>query len=876
LALEKAKNRLDEATKVREALEAEAQEVAQLAVEANDNKDKAKNKVFMAVSEIEDITRQQNEYLERVEKLQEKLDAARASRSSSSYKPQEVISMEVELEAAQNLVDELTDNLDSLRDTVKVLFENAVAAEASALRAEEIAAADMKAAEGAVKDEMEAAAVVRETQAALEKTIYGLEALKPGSVAPAAAVAAEKSADATSSTDEAAAPAEVKAAEPVEDEVKVPRWLALTAGVAFAAILFSWTPAGQGVMASLQPMIDSSIGSIHIDHSLHGLIEAICLMFAAVVCVPAVVKIIPGGNPVLGYLLAGALVGPYAFGIIHDVEHMRHTAELGVVFLLFNIGLELSIERLQAMAKFVFGMGTCQVLLSLAGVGAFAMALAGLTAPAAIVLGGALAMSSTAVVIQVLEERGEMGSRFGRATFSVLLLQDLAVVVLLMLIPLLAPSDSGGGLGAIMAALGTAAVKAILCIVGIIALGRKVVTPLYNWMADFANAEIFAATTLVITLGTAVLTQVAGLSLALGAFLAGLLISETDYALQVESDIAPYKGLLMGLFFMTVGMEISVSLFCEKWKTILVSIFLLLAGKVAVMMAAGAAFGLPKMAALRAGLLLAPGGEFAFVAFGEAVSKGLLPVAFSKELYLTVALSMAMIPYLAAAGGMLGQMFDKSDVKSLQPQEGDNHELSGHVIIAGYGRIGQTLGQMLSQELIPFCALDASSDVVQKGRAQDLPVYFGDAGSMKVLHHMGAERAACIVIVLDTPGANYRAVWTIRKHFPHLKIYVRAFDVAHGKNLEAAGATAVVPETLEPSLQLASAVFSELDYPKDEVASVVDRYRRAHIAELTELSMMHNTTLGYGYDKKSSGKDGVDPNRDMKTEVERALHPAPA
>jgi hypothetical protein len=286
-----------------------------------------------------------------------------------------------------------------------------------------------------------------------------------------------------------------------------------------------------------------------------------------------------------------------------------------------------------------------------------------------------------------------------------------------MLIPLLAPDPSGKPAGAakIAQALGLAGVKAVFCIVSIIAGGRLVLRPLYKRIAGLANAEIFAATTLLVVLGTSLTTQLAGLSLALGAFLAGLLLAETEYALQVESDIAPYKGLLMGLFFMTVGMQISVGLFCAQWKTILLSIVVLIAGKLAVMVAAGQAFGLSRVAALRAGLLLASGGEFAFVAFGEAVSKGVLPADLTGQLYMVVALSMALVPYLAMLGAKLGALLESgsrsaSDPAALQPDQGEVKDLKNHVIIAGYGRVGQMIGQMLSEELIPFVAVDIDSN----------------------------------------------------------------------------------------------------------------------------------------------------------------------
>ncbi|KAK9862380.1 hypothetical protein WJX84_007986 [Apatococcus fuscideae] len=343
------------------------------------------------------------------------------------------------------------------------------------------------------------------------------------------------------------------------------------------------------------------------------------------------------------------------------------------------------------------------------------------------------------------------------------------------------------------------------------------------------------------------MTQLAGLSLALGAFLAGLLLAETEFALQVESDIAPYKGLLMGLFFMTVGMEISVGLFFAKWQTVLLGITILIVGKTAVMAAIGGAFGLSKLQSVRAGLLLAAGGEFAFVTFQEAIVHGILPADMVRQLFLVVALSMAATPFLADFGQRLGKMFEKGDMKAMQPDEGASKEMRDHVIIAGFGRVGQIIGQLLSERLIPFVALDVQAERVQAGQELDLPVYFGDAGSGAVLHSVGAHRAACAVITLDTPGANYRTVWALHKNFPNVKIYVRAHDVHHGLNLEKAGATAVVPETLEPSLQLAAAVLSQLNMPQDEVTAAIQQFRRDHISELQVLSNNSGSSLGYGF-----------------------------
>lgn len=581
-----------------------------------------------------------------------------------------------------------------------------------------------------------------------------------------------------------------------------------------------------------------------------SLFDVLWLLLASVIFVPIFQKL-PGGSPVLGYLAAGVLLGPYSLSIIRNVHGSKAIAEFGVVFLLFNIGLELSVERLSSMKKYVFGLGTSQVLVTAFVVGLVSHYLFGFSGPAALVVGNGLALSSTAVVLQVLQERGESTSRHGRATFSVLLFQDLAVVVLLILVPLLSPTSSKGGVGfqAIAEALGVAALKGVIAIMVIIAGGRLLLRPIYKRMAENHNAEIFAANTLFVVLGTSVLTARAGLSMALGAFLAGLLLAETEFALQVESDIAPYRGLLLGLFFMTVGMAIDPKLFISKFPIILSALSLLLVGKTALVTLVGRLFGLSTVAAVRAGLLLAPGGEFAFVAFGEAVNQQIMTSNMSSLLYLVVGLSMALTPWLGALGQIIATQFEQQDVRNLLPAETETDDLQDHIIICGFGRVGQIIAQLLSERLIPFVALDVRSERVSAGRAVDLPVYFGDAGSKEVLHKVGAERASAAVIALDTPGANYRAVWALSKHFPNVKTFVRAHDVDHGISLEKAGATAVVPETLEPSLQLAAAVLTEAKLPASEIAATIDEFRSTHLSELTELCETSGSCLGYGFSR---------------------------
>ncbi|XP_010273118.1 PREDICTED: K(+) efflux antiporter 2, chloroplastic-like [Nelumbo nucifera] len=598
-----------------------------------------------------------------------------------------------------------------------------------------------------------------------------------------------------------------------------------------------------------------------------SLFDMLWLLLASVIFVPIFQKI-PGGSPVLGYLAAGILIGPYGLSIIRHVHGTKAIAEFGVVFLLFNIGLELSVERLSSMKKYVFGLGSAQVLVTAVVVGLVAHFVSGQPGPAAIVIGNGLALSSTAVVLQVLQERGESTSRHGRATFSVLLFQDLAVVVLLILIPLISPNSSKGGVGfqAIAEALGLAAAKAIVAITAIIAGGRLLLRPIYKQIAENQNAEIFSANTLLVILGTSLLTARAGLSMALGAFLAGLLLAETEFSLQVESDIAPYRGLLLGLFFMTVGMSIDPKLLVSNFPVILGTLGLLISGKAILVALVGRLFGISIIAAIRVGLLLAPGGEFAFVAFGEAVNQGILSSQLSSLLFLVVGISMALTPWLAAGGQLIASQFEQHDVRSLLPVESETDDLQDHIIICGFGRVGQIIAQLLSERLIPFVALDVRSDRVAVGRALDLPVYFGDAGSREVLHKVGAERACAAAITLDTPGANYRTVWALSKYFPNVKTFVRAHDVDHGLNLEKAGATAVVPETLEPSLQLAAAVLAQAKLPTSEIAATINEFRTRHLSELTELCEASGSSLGYGFSKvmskpKSQAPDSADDDQ---------------
>ena len=556
-----------------------------------------------------------------------------------------------------------------------------------------------------------------------------------------------------------------------------------------------------------------------------GMRDALFLMITAIFCVYAVSKV-PGGSPVVGFLLGGALIGPYATGIITHVSQVKVLAEFGVIFLLFNIGLELSYDRLVSMAKFIFGMGALQVVISTLAIASFGVALGGLTLPAALCVGVALAFSSTAVALQVLQDSGESQTRHGRATFSVLLFQDLSVVMVFMLVPLLAGPDASN-IGAIAMALCKAVAKTVVAVVGIIFAGRAVLKPVYNRIASI-SAEIMLALTLTCALGTALLTQSLGLSMALGAFLAGLLLAETEFHLQVEADIAPFRGLLLGLFFMTVGMTIDPRLLVSSLWEILAIVMCLVLGKLGVIFAIGPIFGVSRLNCFRSGLYIAPGGEFAFVTFAEAMRVGLLNTTLIAKVSLAVSISMAITPYLAIFGQRLAKM-----KKAGTPQattiaaqvEGQVEELSGHVIIGGYARMGQIIGEVLSEANVPFVALDTNADNVKIGRKNSKTVFFGNVSSKTVLDAVRVDTASAVVLTTT----NESAVATLRREYPHIDVYVRAKDVQSGLRLEKAGVKVVVDETLGPALLLAQRVMlKKATLTREEVQEKLAKYRQKH------------------------------------------------
>lgn len=541
-------------------------------------------------------------------------------------------------------------------------------------------------------------------------------------------------------------------------------------------------------------------------------------------------------SPVLGFIGVGALLGPFGLGrlsthypwlawvTIPSNEEVSHLAEFGVVFLLFMIGIELSWERLRTLRRLVFGFGAAQVLLTTVLIALAATAIGFAPVPAAIA-GIALALSSTAIVIPILAGNKRLNSPTGRATFSVLLFQDLAVAPVLFTIAAVRSAEGGGILTSLLFAFGQAAVALALIVVA----GRLALRPLFNLVAQTRSPELFMAASLLIVIATALVAATNGLSMALGAFVAGLLLAETEYRRAIEATIEPFKGLLLGVFFLSVGMGLDVSAILDAPAAILLVSLGLIALKTMTIMLLARFFGLPQRVGLETGLLLAAGGEFAFVLVGAALAARLMPANLGQGLFIATTVSMILIPLLARIGRRLGRRRGPAiGPGTVAPAAG---EASDRVLVAGFGRVGQLVCEMLDRHGVPYLAVDSNPALVATQRAHGRPVYFGDSTSPLFLRACGIENARALVITLDQPSACQALIETVRGWNPELTIVARARDGRHATLLYRLGATDAVPETIEASLQLSEAVLVDIGVPMGVVIASVherrDEYRRS-------------------------------------------------
>jgi monovalent cation:proton antiporter-2 (CPA2) family protein len=558
--------------------------------------------------------------------------------------------------------------------------------------------------------------------------------------------------------------------------------------------------------------------------------ESLIYLLAAVISVPISRRL--GFGSVLGYLAAGIIIGPFGFALVDDAEHILHFAELGVVFLLFIVGLELKPSRLWVMRNMVFGLGAGQVVVSAAAIAVVAWAF-GFAANAAIVVGLVLALSSTAFVLQLLAEKKQLGATHGRAAFSVLLFQDLAVIPLIAVLPLLganASFDDGINFAQIGLMLGT--------IAALIVGGRLLLRPILRMAASADIPEILTATALLVVIGSALLMQFAGMSMVLGAFIAGMLLADSEYRHQLEADIEPFKGLLLGLFFIAVGMMVNIGLLIEMPGRILMMVALLMATKALVLYPLARSFGMCDWrAALKLAAVLAQGGEFAFVLFGIARTEQVLLPGIVDELVLAVAVSMMMTPLLYTLVERLGsKQKDKAEPQYDVPTD-DHHE----VLIAGFGRVGQIVGRLLRIIGRPFTALESDPAQLDIVRRYGATVHYGDASRHDLLRAAGAEHAKIFVLAISDLEQSMRIAEAVKKNFPHLKIIARARNRRHAHKLMDLGIEHIFRETLLSSLAMTELVLRDLGHSQAEAKRLIDTFAERDAKLLVEQHEIHDS-----------------------------------
>lgn len=564
--------------------------------------------------------------------------------------------------------------------------------------------------------------------------------------------------------------------------------------------------------------------------------DALVVLGTAGIIVPVMRRL--GIRPVLAYLAAGALLGPLALGSLRDqLPALRWVtignstglgglAELGVVFLLFLIGLELSLARLKTMRRLVFGLGSAQVIISTTLIALILMAFGQSTA-SAVIIAACLALSSTAIVIEILSEQGRMSSSVGRTSFSVLLAQDIAVAPLLLMITLLAVRSENAVWTSVALAFG----QAMLALALIVLFARVALRPLFRLVAHADSTELFMAATLFVIVGTSVLAGVTGLSMALGAFVAGLMLAETEYRKTIQTLIEPFKGLLLGLFFFTVGMGIDGAAILRNPLLIIGAVLSLVLIKAVILYGLARLFKVGPQSALETALLLGPAGEFAFVGIGAAVLVGLVTRGEADLAFMVTSLSMVLVPVLAALMRRV-DLWRRRGVPLDQELAERPEARSGHAIVVGHGRVGQVVTNMLRRHKIDYIATDSDPASVTRERRRGAMVYFGNATDPQYLRTLGIESARAVIITIHSASIIDTIVKEVRALRPDVPVVSRARDGQHAAHLYAIGVTDAVPETLEASLQLSEAALVGLGVPVGYVIASVHEMRDEFRADL--------------------------------------------
>jgi glutathione-regulated potassium-efflux system ancillary protein KefC len=558
------------------------------------------------------------------------------------------------------------------------------------------------------------------------------------------------------------------------------------------------------------------------EHAPAWLTNSLIYLGAAVLVVPLSRAL--GLGSIIGYLAAGIAIGPWGLGLVTNVEDILHFAEFGVVLMLFLVGLELEPKRLWSMRRPIFGWGSVQVLACAAVLFVPAM-LAGASWQVSLVAALGLALSSTAIALQVLGERNLLPTSAGQAGFSILLFQDVAAIPILALLPLLA-----GGAGADSTGDGWLldALKIVSVIAGIVLGGRLVIRPLLRWIAKSRTPEIFTAASLLLVVAIAALMQMVGLSMALGAFLAGVLLAESEYRRELETDIEPFKGLLLGLFFIAVGMSIDFGVIVRSPGLMAAIVVGLLVLKALVIYPVARLMGLPLQDRPIFTLLLAQGGEFAFVVFQAAAGSRVLTPEMASLLIGAVAISMLISPLLLVAIDRL--LMPRFMVGHTRQLEEISEPQSAPIIIAGFGRYGQIIGRLLNAQGLAATVLDHDADMIEAARSFGYKVYYGDASRLDLLRTAGAAKAKVLVVAVDDTQQSLSIVRLAQEHFPQLEIVARARDVTHWNELRDLGVMRVEREVFESSLRSGRTVLEVLGYPPTEARRQALRFRRHNIA----------------------------------------------
>ncbi|WP_321393105.1 monovalent cation:proton antiporter-2 (CPA2) family protein [Emcibacter sp.] len=553
------------------------------------------------------------------------------------------------------------------------------------------------------------------------------------------------------------------------------------------------------------------------------MIELLILLAAAVVAVLIFTRL--GFGATLAYLAAGAMIGPNGLALVKDTENIHHIGELGVVFLLFLIGIEIKPQRLWVMRRLVFGLGGAQLMLTgilFSFIIHYALAL---SFAVSVIVGFGLALSSTAFGLQILADRNQLTAHWGRASFSVLLFQDLAVVPLLALVPLAAKGGFGATAGMELAILEAAGIF-LATLVG----GRFAIGPALRLIARTRIQEVFAAAALLLVLGIAWAMEKAGLSMAMGAFIAGMLLADNEFRHQVEADVEPFRGLLLGLFFMSVGMAINPVAVMDDLGLIIGGTAALLLLKVGVIFVLARLFRLETAAAFRSSFLLSQAGEFGFILFTLADSSGALPPGLLEPLLSIIVLSMALTPLMMKLGDRLATAVAGRGAATIEEVA---QEAEKQVMIAGYGRVGETVGRLLSAVDQPWLAVDMDVEHVSRGRGNGNKIYFGDASRQEVLRAIGVYKIKLVVVTLDDPKAAEKTIQMVRRLRPGLPVITRARDLPTAENYAELGVQ-VVPETLEASLQLGAISLKSLGVEDAELDELIDEFRTDNYRRLKD------------------------------------------